>query len=121
MSPSSFRPHSLHDSLILSITRETLTPDYTRRPVVYNRLTLALDARGALFDSRVTGIEFDNCRVVSGDLDAAVGTMWWYDDDLTRKGDRYELRITFSTGKGKDHPAVVLSFTDLRVTRTGDA
>ncbi len=87
----------LHDAKILSATPLELEPDWMAPTPRYNCLELALNAKGAMYDTKVAKITFYNYKLLTPDFDLGnLSGAWWYGDTLTTEEDgKYRLELHY--------------------------
>ena len=102
--PTWYWEKGLHDACIVGVETYEFPFDYNKYAGLKNRydrnvLTLKIDAKGAMFDFRVTEIRFYNYKILSEGIDF-VNTelfgerkVWWLADQLIEQNGRYELDI----------------------------
>ena len=95
--PAWYWVRGLHDAHILSATPLELAPDWQSPAPRYNCLELAIDAKGAMFDTQVRKIALYNYKILTPDFDLRkLSDVWWYGDTLTteEKG-KYRLQLCY--------------------------
>ena len=97
--PSWYWIHRLHDACIVHVESFEFPFDYNKfvgPKCKYNRnlLILKIDAKSAMFDTKVKEIRFFNCKILSESMElTGRKKIWWLADKLTEVNGRYELDI----------------------------
>ena len=102
--PDWYWESGLHDASIIGVDTYEFPFDYdkyTAKKNKYDRnvLSLRIDARGALYDSRVKEIRFYNYKLLPESVDlmslepSEKNKVWWLADQLTEQNEKYELDI----------------------------
>ena len=102
--PDWYWENGLHDACIVGVESYEFPFDYNKYTAVKNKydrnmLSLRIDAKGALYDSRVKEIRFYNYKLLPESVDltsiepSEKNKVWWLADQLTGKGGKYELDI----------------------------
>ena len=97
--PEWYWEKGLHDARIVCVQKFEFPFDYgkyEREKNSYDRnlLTLKIDAKGAIYDSRVKEIRFFNYRILSDDIVLnGRNKIWWMSDRLTSENGYYILEI----------------------------
>ncbi len=102
--PAWYWTNGLHDACIVGVESYEFPYDYgkyegAKSQYARNMLTLNIDAKGAMFDFRVTEIRFYNVKILpeSADLTSlelsSQKKIWWLADKLTEENGRYVLDI----------------------------
>ena len=102
--PDWYWESGLHDASIIGVDAYEFPFDYdkyTAKKNKYDRnvLSLRIDAKGALFDSRVKEIRFYNYKLLPESVDlmrlepSEKNKVWWLADQLTEQNEKYELDI----------------------------
>lgn len=102
--PEWYWESGLHDASIIGVDTYEFPFDYdkyTAKKNKYDRnvLSLRIDAKGALYDSRVKEIRFYNYKLLPESVDlmslepSEKNKVWWLADQLTEQNEKYELDI----------------------------
>ena len=102
--PDWYWESGLHDASIIGVDTYEFPFDYdkyTAKKNKYDRnvLSLRIDAKGALYDSRVKEIRFYNYKLLPESVDlmslepSEKNKVWWLADQLTEQNEKYELDI----------------------------
>ena len=102
--PDWYWNNGLHDASIIGVDTYEFPFDYdkyTAKKNKYDRnvLSLRIDAKGALYDSRVKEIRFYNYKLLPESVDlmslepSEKNKVWWLADQLTEQNEKYELDI----------------------------
>ena len=102
--PDWYWESGLHDASIIGVDTYEFPFDYdkyTAKKNKYDRnvLSLKIDAKGALYDSRVKEIRFYNYKLLPESVDlmslepSEKNKVWWLADQLTEQNEKYELDI----------------------------
>ena len=102
--PDWYWENGLHDACIVGVDTYEFPFDYKKYTAEKNKydrnmLSLRIDAKGALYDSRVKEIRFYNYKLLPESVDltsiesSEKSKVWWLADQLTEKGGKYELNI----------------------------
>ena len=102
--PDWYWNNGLHDASIIGVDTYEFPFDYdkyTAKKNKYDRnvLSLKIDAKGALYDSRVKEIRFYNYKLLPESVDlmslepSEKNKVWWLADQLTEQNEKYELDI----------------------------
>ena len=102
--PDWYWDNGLHDASIIGVDTYEFPFDYdkyTAKKNKYDRnvLSLRIDAKGALYDSRVKEIRFYNYKLLPESVDlmslepSEKNKVWWLADQLTEQNEKYELDI----------------------------
>ena len=102
--PEWYWESGLHDASIIGVDTYEFPFDYdkyTAKKNKYDRnvLSLRIDAKGALYDSRVKEIRFYNYKLLPESIDlislepSEKNKVWWLADQLTEQNEKYELDI----------------------------
>jgi hypothetical protein len=102
--PEWYWKNGLHDACIFGVETYELPFDYNKYTATKNKydrnmLSLRIDAKGALYDSRVEEIRFYNYKLLAESVDLTnvelfeKNKVWWLADQLTENNGRYELDI----------------------------
>ena len=102
--PEWYWESGLHDACIIGVETYEFPFDYSKYTAEKNKydrnmLSLRIDAKGALYDSRVKEIRFYNYKLLAESVDLASlepsekNKVWWLADQLTEQNEKYELDI----------------------------
>ena len=102
--PDWYWENGLHDACIVGVDTYEFPFDYNKYTAEKNKydrnmLSLRIDAKGALYDSRVKEIRFYNYKLLPESVDltsiepSEKSKVWWLADQLTEKSGKYELNI----------------------------
>lgn len=112
--PDWYWKKGLHDAIIKQFAFQNIDFDYTKRNPIRNFLRIELDSSNALFDTKVTSIEFYNAKIVTNIVD--VSGYWWDNDDLTYNKKKYTLVVHVRSRKEKS--TIQISFDSAAVFRS---
>ena len=109
--PDWYWESGLHDASIIGAEVYEFPFDYNKYTAEKNKydrnvLSLRIDAKGALYDSRVKEIRFYNYKLLPESVDlmslepSEKNKVWWLADQLTEQNEKYELDILQSTHHG---------------------
>lgn len=104
----------LHDAVILSISEQSTEPDWSQRDPIRSVISIALDASGAMFDTRVKELRFINAKAGSDAFDGR--GWWWVDDSVTRNGKK--LTVTIELRSPRDRRKLTIECDDIEVIRS---
>ncbi len=95
--------YGLHDAEISEINELQLLPDYKSKTPKYNCLEIALDCRGALYETNITKINLYNYKIILGNLPSNTEKkIWWIGDTLTvNHAKKYILNLKLENASGK--------------------
>lgn len=102
--PECYWESGLHDACIIGLETYEFPFDYNKYTPEKNKydrnmLSLRIDAKGALYDSRVKEIRFYNYKLLPESVDltslelSEKNKVWWLADQLTEQNEKYELDI----------------------------
>ena len=102
--PDWYWESGLHDACIIGSETYEFPFDYNKYTAEKNKydrnmLSLRIDAKGALYDSRVKEIRFYNYKLLPEGVDlvslepSEENKVWWLADQLTEQNAKYELDI----------------------------
>ncbi len=102
--PDWYQDNGLHDACIVGVDTYEFPFDYNKYTAEKNKydrnvLSLRIDAKGALYDSRVKEIRFYNYKLLPESVDLMSlepfekNKVWWLADQLTEQNGKYELDI----------------------------
>ena len=102
--PDWYWKNGLHDACIVGVDTYEFPFDYNKYTAEKNKydrnmLSLRIDAKGALYDSRVKEIRFYNYSLLPESVDltsiepSEKSKVWWLADQLTENSGKYELDI----------------------------
>jgi hypothetical protein len=102
--PEWYWESGLHDASIIGVETYEFPFDYgkytaEKNKYDHNMLSLRIDAKGALYDSRVKEIQFYNYKLLPESVDLASlepsekNKVWWLADQLTEQNGKFELDI----------------------------
>ncbi len=102
--PEWYWESGLHDACIIGVETYEFPFDYDKYTAEKNKydrnmLSLRIDAKGALYDSRVKEIRFYNYKLVPESVDlvslepSEKNKVWWLADQLTEHNGKYEFDI----------------------------
>lgn len=114
----------LHDACIIGVETIENPFDYDKfvknnNKFIRNRLTLLIDAEGALYDSEVKEIRLLNYKVLSEDISLkGRKEIWWLADRLVDHGEYYTLEIDMQDFSSKPQDFVFkIKFESAEVIR----